>query len=62
MKSFVESYFQATMTDTFILTRERWIHEWKIGRRTVINRTRIRNEDKYEKCGTRSTVVPSAHA
>ena len=44
MKSFVESYFQATMTDTFILTRERWIHEWKIGRRTVINRTRIRNE------------------
>ena len=24
--------------------RELWIREWKIGRRTVINRTRIRNE------------------
>ena len=45
--------------------RERWIHEWKIGRRTVINRTRIRrswNEDKYEKCSRRSLVVPSVRA
>ena len=44
MKSFVESHSQATMTDTLFSTRERWIHEWKIGRRTVINRTRIRKE------------------